>query len=126
MREKGFVNHTLMGALFLGAMWLALYLPSVGSAIRQGGWPVWLTLTVFLVGWLAGPALMIAFGGDEIMGCLGILAALLAGWIGARLAASMGVSGGAVEAIRLCGAALGPIVLYGGFHLAHWLSERRA
>jgi hypothetical protein len=107
-----------MGAVFLGGTWLAIYLPNLGPAFRPGGWPHGLLIALYVMGVSLGPGLLIAIQGDEILGGLGLVAALLMGWSSAHLAILAGAAPGLVESLRLCGAALGPAILYGGFHLA--------
>ncbi len=125
MDRRGFVNHALMGALFLGGLWFALHMPLLARASAEGAWPKWLLVAIFAVGVLGGPSLMLLFGGDEIFGCLGVVAALLLGLGGGYLAVHAFGAPGAREAIRLCGAALGPILLYSGIRGSMWLAERK-
>jgi len=117
MKNKGFANHAVMGAIFLGLVWLAIYFPNLVPAIRLGGWTACLAIAAGLMGILAGPLLLVFVEGDEIFGALGIVAALLASWISTRLAIFLEVSSPTLEIARLWGGALGPILLYGSFHL---------
>lgn len=125
MRERGFGSHALMGAVLLAGVWFALHLPHLSQAVRQSGWPTWVVLAVFALGALGGPILLVILGGDELLGVVGILAALLVGWAGARLAAWMGILLGAVPCNRLCGAALGPLAIFGCFHLIARRNDRK-
>jgi hypothetical protein len=125
MRQRGFTNHSVMGAVLLCGAWFAIYLPNLAPAVRLGGWPAWLVIAVYLVGATAGPALLIAIEGDELFGCAGIVVALTAGWLSARIALRAGLPPGAIESVRLCGAALGPMLLYGCFHLAAKAAQRK-
>jgi len=111
MRGSGFGSHAWMGAVLLAGVWFAVHLPHLSQAVRQSGWPTWVVLAVFVLGTLGGPILLVTFGGDELLGVLGILAALLAGWAIARLAVWMGIPPSALPCFRLCGAALGPLAL---------------
>ncbi len=125
MRRSGFVNHALVGAIFLGGLWLALHLPTLASAAKAGLWPTWALVAIFALGVLGGPVLMLLFGGDEIFGCLGVVVALLMGLGFAYLAIRVWAVPDLRDTLRLCGAALGPILLYSGIRLAMWLAERR-
>jgi hypothetical protein len=122
---RGFVNHAVTGALLLGGLWFALNMPLLARASAEGAWPRWLLVVIFAVGVLGGPCLMLVFGGDEIFGCLGVVVALLLGLGGAYLAVHVFAAPGAREAIRLSGAALGPILLYSGIRVSMWLAERK-
>lgn len=125
MRSAGFVNHALMGALFLAGMWSALHLPTLTAATRAGIWPNWLLVVIFALGVVGGPILMLLFGGDEIFGCLGVIVALVVGVILANLAVRVWNVPDLRDTLRLCGAALGPILLYSGTRLVMWIVERR-
>lgn len=126
MHRRGFVNHALMGAIFLGGLWFALHMPTLALAAKAGLWPTWVLVAIFAIGVLGGPVLMILFGGDEIFGCLGVVVALLMGLCFAYLAIRVWSVPELRDTLRLCGAALGPILLYAGIRLASWLAERRA
>jgi hypothetical protein len=125
MRRNGFVNHALTGALFLGGLWFAFHMPTLTSAAKADVWPIWALVAVFAIGVLGGPVLMLLFGGDEIFGCLGVVVALLLGLGFAYLAVRVWAAPDLRDTFRLCGAALGPILLYAGIRLALWLAERR-
>ena len=125
MRERGFGSHGAMGAALLAMVWLAVYLPRIMPMLRMGGWPAGLAIAAGLVGLIGGPLVLIIVDGDEGFGVLGIVAALLAGWGSARLAMVLGASSFRVDLIRLCGASLGPLMLYGGFHLMAKAAQRR-
>lgn len=51
--------------------------------------------------------------------------ALLAGWTAARIGRLMGVPPSVVEGLRLGGAALGPVLLFGCFHVLARASQKR-
>jgi hypothetical protein len=102
MRQRGFGSHAAMGAVLLGGVWLAVYLPGLNPALRAGGWTARLALAAGLVGVLGGPLLLVATEGDELLGALGIPAAL-----------------------RLWGAALGPVLLYGGLSVLFRVLRKR-
>jgi hypothetical protein len=114
-----------MGAIVLCGIWVAVYLPHIIPAVRAGGVPEVIAIAAGVIGALGGPALLILVEGDEMFGILGIVAALGAGWVSARLAVALDVSASATESARLCGAALGPILIYTAFFLATRISERR-
>jgi len=124
MRELGFVNHTVSGALILGFLWSALYLPNLGPAARLGGWAGGLALGAFAAGSLAGPVVLFFLGGDEIVAFLGLVAALVLGWSCARVSASLGVAPPRQELVRLCAAALGPPLLLGVLKTVFWYRDR--
>lgn len=124
MRPEGFVNHALTGALFLAGLWFALHLPALTLAARAGAWPTWLLVAIFATGVLGGPVLMLTFGGDEIFGCLGVVVSLVLGWCFAFLAVRVWAAPDLRDTFRLCGAALGPLLLYGGIRLVFWLKDR--
>lgn len=111
--------------MLLGGLWFALHLPTLTAASKEGAWPQWLLIVIFGVGVLAGPVLMIVVGGDEIVGCLGVVAALVLGWSSANLAVRVWSIPEAQHAARLCGAALGPLLLYAGIHAVLWWADRR-
>jgi len=117
MRQRGFGSHAAMGAVLLGGVWLAVYLPVLGPVLRAGGWTARLAVAAGLVGALGGPLLLVLIDGDELLGALGIPAALLAGWGAARLGVHLGLAAPALATLRLGGAALGPVLLYGGLAL---------
>ena len=125
MGERGFGNHRAMGAAFLGMGWLAIYLPRVAPLLHRGGLPAGLAVTAALVGILGGPLLLILVEGDEGFGLLGLLAALLLGWLGARAALSLGAPPLQVDLARLAGAALGPLLLFGGFEVLARAVQKR-
>ena len=80
---------------------------------------------IFALGVVGGPILMLLFGGDEIFGCLGVIVALVVGVILANLAVRVWNVPDLRDTLRLCGAALGPILLYSGTRLVMWIVERR-
>lgn len=125
MRRRGFVNHAVAGALFLGGLWFAFHLPTLTAAIRAGAWPTWVLVAIFALGVFGGPVLMLLFGGDEIFGCLGVVVALVLGWVLAYFALHIWALPTWRDPLRLCGAALGPVLLYGGIRMGMWLGERR-
>jgi hypothetical protein len=125
MPRQGFVSHSLMGAAVLCGAWVAIYLPHIIPGVRVGGISEVIAIAAGVIGALGAPALLIIIEGDEIFGILGIVAALLAGWISARIGIALEASASATESARLCGAALGPIVLYTGFSVPTWVADRR-
>lgn len=125
MSKRGFTSHALMGAAFLGSVWLAIYLPKFLLVFRMGGWPAGLGVVAALLGVLGGPLLLILLEGDEGFGILGIVAALLFGWASAKGMRALGLAPTTVEVIRLWGAALGPLLLFGGFHLLARAAQKK-
>jgi hypothetical protein len=124
-RGRGFTSHPLMGAALLCGGWVAIYFTHVIPGIRAGGIAEVIAIAAGVIGAIGAPALLIFTEGDEGLGILGIIAALLVGWVSARLAMVFHASPGAVESARLSGAALGPILLYAGFSLRTWTGARR-
>lgn len=123
--QRGFANHAWMGAALLGGLWLAIFLPGMLGAVRQGGWTAVLAVAAGLVGVLGAPILMTRFGGDELFGFLGILAALLAAWGSVKIAVLCHAAPGYLGSIRLGAAAVGPSALYFGIRLvAHVIDGR--
>jgi len=125
MRGRGFVSHTLMGATALCGAWIAIYLPHIIPGVRVGGASEVIAIAAGVVGAIGAPALLVIIEGDEIFGILGIIAALAAGWASARIAMAFEASPTAIESARLCGAALGPVLVYAGFSVATWVVDRR-
>jgi hypothetical protein len=125
MRGRGFTSHPLMGAAVLCGAWIAIYLPHIVPGIRAGGVSEAIAIAAGVIGAIGAPALLIITEGDEGLGVLGIIAALLAGWGSARIAMALEASPSAIESARLSGAALGPILLYAGFSAAAWIREKR-
>ena len=125
MRGRGFVSHSLMGAAVLCGAWVAIYLPHIIPGVRAGGVSEVIAIAAGVIGAIGAPALLIIIEGDEIFGVLGIVTALVAGWVSARIAMALEASPSAIESARLCGAALGPILVYAGFSVAAWVVDRR-
>lgn len=125
MRERGFTNHAGIGAALLGGLWLAIYLPRLQPVLRMGGWSAGLALVAIALGVLGGPLCLLLVEGDEMFGILGLGMALLAGWTAARIGRLMGVPPSVVEGLRLGGAALGPVLLFGCFHVLARASQNR-
>jgi hypothetical protein len=117
MREKGFGSHGAMGAALLGMVWLAIYLPRMLPLLRLGGWPAGLVVVAGLLGILGGPLLLVLVEGDEGFGILGIVVALFVGWASTKVAMALGASTLRVDIVRVCGAALGPLLLFACFEL---------
>ncbi len=125
MRGRGFTSHPLMGATLLCGAWVAIYLPHIIPGIRLGGVSQVIAIAAGVIGAIGAPALLIITEGDEGLGILGIIAALLAGWVSARIAMAVEASPSAIESARLSGAALGPILVYAGFSVAARVVGRR-
>lgn len=125
MPNRGFISHALMGAAFLGSVWLAIYLPKLLPLLRMGGWPAGLALVAGFLGVLGGPVLLVYLDGDEGFGILGIVAALLGGWACARGLRAFGVAPTTLDLARMWGAALGPLLLFGGFHLLARAAQKK-
>jgi len=123
--RRGFTSHPLMGATVLCGIWAAIYLPHIIPAIRAGGVSEVIAISAGLIGAIGGPALLILVEGDEMFGILGIVAALGAGWVSARVGIALEASASTAESARLCGAALGPILVYTAFFVATWVVDRR-
>jgi hypothetical protein len=117
MGEKGFVNHTIMGALFLGGMWFVLYLPNLALAARPGGWCAGLAIAAYALGSLGGPIVLVLVESDEFGSLLGLGSALLLGAVAAGAAVRLGWPPELQELGRLCAAALGPLLLFSGLSL---------
>jgi hypothetical protein len=125
MHGRGFTSHPLMGAALLCGAWVAIYLPHIIPAIRAGGVAEVIAIAAGVIGALGAPALLIITEGDEGLGILGIIVALLAGWGSARIAMALGATPGAIKSARLSGAALAPILLYTGLSVAARIGEKR-
>lgn len=120
-RERGFTSHALMGATFLAGVWFAVYLPDLLAAIRVGGWLAMLAYAAGAVGVVLGPLVIVLVPGDEGFGFVGLAVALLVGWLSAKVAGAIGAATETVQAARLVGAALAPLLLFGLFA---WLAKR--
>lgn len=125
MRDKGFGSHSLMGALFLGSVWLAIYFADLLAMFSRDDGLHWLAIAAGLAGVIGGPLTLVLTEGDEAFGFFGVLVALALGWLSAWLATLSHASAEAINAIRLGAAALGPIIFYLAIRVMIKIQERR-
>ncbi len=127
MFRRGFVDHALMGAIFLGGAWLAFFLPRILSAMRLGGWKAVLAGSFGLIGGLVNPLIMVRCGGDELFGLLGVVTALIGAWGSVRVAVLVDCPLEFLDSIRLGSAAIAPGALYLAIRMvATYLDQRES